>query len=151
MVVNNWFIIADGLGSVLGDWYRLGWMFCISFYFCIHILILNILVTSIVETYERLIHENAPIDARYRHSANDMLDFDDPGSGGDEGLNHSVSCIGLGEEELMCVEDSAGQSPDARDDMVRVLEGVRIAHAPPEIAKCFSKSITRSALPARPA
>mmetsp|Transcript_6666 Transcript_6666/g.15845 ORF Transcript_6666/g.15845 Transcript_6666/m.15845 type:complete len:773 (-) Transcript_6666:49-2367(-) len=54
MVVNNWFVIAEGLALAAPGSSRVGWVFCISFYCCIHIVILNVLVTSVVESYERL-------------------------------------------------------------------------------------------------
>jgi len=54
MVVNNWFIIAGGLAAVSPGSDQVGWAFCISFYVCIHVVILNVLVTSVVECYERL-------------------------------------------------------------------------------------------------
>jgi len=55
MVVNNWFVIAEGLAAVLGSQYYLAWMFCISFYLLIHTAILNVLVTSVVENFERMV------------------------------------------------------------------------------------------------
>jgi len=54
MVVNNWYVIAGGLAAVAPGGSHVGWIFCISFYFCIHIVILNVLVTSVVESYERI-------------------------------------------------------------------------------------------------
>jgi len=57
MVVNNWFVITDGLAAVLGKWYRVAWVFSVLFYMLIHIVILNVLVTSVVENFERMVDE----------------------------------------------------------------------------------------------
>jgi len=60
MVVNNWFVIAEGLAAVRPDTPWLGWVFCASFYVCIHTVILNILITSVVESYGRLKKQEVP-------------------------------------------------------------------------------------------
>lgn len=66
MVVNNWYVIAGGLAAVAPGNSAVGWLFCISFYFCIHIVILNVLVTSVVECYER-VRTKSQEEARRRH------------------------------------------------------------------------------------
>jgi len=53
MVVNNWFVIAGGLAAV-APLRAIGWLFCISFYMFVHVVVLNILVTSVVESFERI-------------------------------------------------------------------------------------------------
>lgn len=67
MVVNNWFVIAGGLARVAHS-PAVAWAFCISFYFCIHTLILNVLVTSVVASYEHF-HETMPEDSVCRNYA----------------------------------------------------------------------------------
>jgi len=57
MVVNNWFVIAGGLAAVASH-RIIGWLFCISFYMFVHVIVLNILVTSVVESFERIFAED---------------------------------------------------------------------------------------------
>jgi len=54
MVINNWFVIAGGLAAITPNAPYVAWLFCITFYACIHTVILNVLITSVVETYGRL-------------------------------------------------------------------------------------------------
>jgi len=58
MVVNNWYVIAQGLAMVSPVSSCVGWFFCISFYFCIHIVILNVLVASVVAGFERICEDD---------------------------------------------------------------------------------------------
>jgi len=61
MVVNNWFVIAEGLAKVSPGSGCVGWFFCISFYFFVHMVILNVLVASVVAGYERIRDDDATL------------------------------------------------------------------------------------------
>eukprot|EP00746_Dinoflagellata_sp_MGD_P153849 gnl/MRDRNA2_/MRDRNA2_84492_c0_seq1.p1 gnl/MRDRNA2_/MRDRNA2_84492_c0~~gnl/MRDRNA2_/MRDRNA2_84492_c0_seq1.p1 ORF type:complete len:340 (+),score=29.86 gnl/MRDRNA2_/MRDRNA2_84492_c0_seq1:38-1057(+) len=75
MVINNWFVIAEALAAVAPGSPAVGWLFCISFYACIHLVVLNVLVTSIVEGYD-FAHTNAS--HKYTLSSQQTEQLDDP-------------------------------------------------------------------------
>lgn len=53
MVINNWYVIAGGLAVVAPGSPKVAWAFCIVFYVFNHIVILNNLIASVVECFDR--------------------------------------------------------------------------------------------------